>query len=83
MAAVTKTVPTLVFSKFAADKIANVVPKDVEQSDAPAVKAVNRLIFCGQKSGIRTKDSAIGTRIPVTATRTERTKFCFSNFKSV
>lgn len=83
MAAATRTVPILVRSNFAADRMAYVVPREVEQREAPAVNAVSRLIVGDQRSGIRINDKAMGTKIPVNATRTEITKYCLSNVRSV
>jgi hypothetical protein len=43
MAAPTRTTPTRVLCKLAEDRIANVVPRDVEHREAPAEKAANGL----------------------------------------
>lgn len=83
MAAATRTVPILVRSSRDAERIAYVVPKEVEQREAPAVNAVRGVIVGDQNIGMRIKDNAIGRRMPVKATRTEMMKYCLSNFKSV
>jgi hypothetical protein len=76
IAAVTSTVPTREECNFAADRIAYVVPIEVEHNDALAVNAVKALICSGRNNSKSTKDSAIGNKIPVIATATESPNVC-------
>lgn len=81
IAAVTRTVPTLVVFNFTEDRIANVVPREVDDNAAPAAKAVN--LNTPAPSGMRINDNAMGRQIPVKATRMAGIKVCLSNFTSV
>jgi hypothetical protein len=82
IAAVTKTVPTLVEVNLAADRTANVVPKDVEQSEAPAANAASLLIVA-ENIGMSKNDKAMGSKMPVHATRIASSKVCLSKTKSM
>src|SRR5450756_775317 len=73
MAAPTSTTPTRVCCIPAEDKIANVVPKEVEHSEAPAEKpasglgyAAPELLEKGKTS--KMKDKAMGIKRPIVAT---------------
>jgi len=83
MAAVTSTAPTLVEVNWAVERIANVVPSEVEESAAPAAKALSLLTSVDVNKGIRSNERAIGARIPVNATRIDGPKVCFRRCKSV
>jgi hypothetical protein len=83
IAAVTRTVPSLVEASWACWRIANVVPKEVEESDAPAVKAVIKLIFVGWTIFISRNDNEMGSNIPVNATTMLGTKACFNKYRFV
>ena len=66
MAAVTRTVLSLVDVSFEADKIANVVAMEVDASDTPAAKAVKLHGSVGVNKG-RRKDNPMGKTIPISA----------------
>lgn len=72
MAAPTRMTPTRLFCKLAEERIANVVPRDVEHSDAPAENAANGLGYnvpalLENGSASRVKDKAIGNDKPTVA----------------
>lgn len=69
IAAVLRTTPILVFTNPLVLRTANVVPRLVEQSAAPAAKAWRGVALASLR---RTKDKAIGNEMPVSATATER-----------
>src|SRR5271154_1192435 len=83
MAAVTRTVPSLVAESFAADRIAKVVPSEVDERDAPAANAVRDDTFVDVNSGMRMKDKAIGNPIPVIATSMDGMSVSLSNSRFV
>ena len=78
MAAVTRTVPTRVDVKLAAERMAKVVPNDVDDNAAPAANAISLVIPVDVNNGMRRKDSAIGTKIPVIAINIDGTNVCLS-----
>lgn len=88
MAAPTSTTPALVFCMPADERIAKVVPKDVEQSEAPAENAargvgyaVPELVEKGKLS--KMKDNAMGISKPIVATDIDMYAVFFSDAKSV
>ena len=83
MAAVTRTVPSLVVVSFAADRIAKVVPSEVDERDAPAANAVRDDTFVDVNRGMRMKDKAIGNPIPVIATSMDGMSVSLSNSRFV
>jgi hypothetical protein len=62
--------------KFAAERMAKVVPNDVDDNAAPAANAVSLLIPVDVNSGMRRKDNPIGTEIPVIAIKIDGTNVC-------
>jgi len=83
MAAVTRTVPSLVVVSFEAERIAKVVPSEVDDRDAPAANAVRNDTFVGVNRGMRMKDKAIGNPIPVIATIMDGMSVSSSNSRFV
>jgi hypothetical protein len=67
IAALVRTVPTSVLASPALDRMVRVVPREVAESEAPAVK----LCKSDAPKGISKKDRTIGKIIPVTAIRRE------------
>jgi len=65
MAAVMRIVPIFVEFRFAADRIVNVVPKDVDDKATPAAKAFNGSTLVGENIGISRNESAMGNMTPV------------------
>jgi hypothetical protein len=80
IAAVTRTVPALVLISFSRNRIAHIIPNEVDDSAAPDAIAVRLSIV---EIGIRRNDRRKGKMTPVAATRTEGMKFCLSNLNSV
>ncbi|CAL3972239.1 unnamed protein product [Diplocarpon coronariae] len=77
IAAPTSTTPTFVLCNPAEDRIANVVPREVEQSEAPAENAASGLGYVVPErpekgNARRIKDRARGIRRPTVATDIER-----------
>ena len=72
--------PSRVFTNPAAERIVNVVPREVADNAAPAAKHCRGV---AEVSRARRKDSAMGRRMPVIATRVERGRFRRSGGREV
>lgn len=78
MAALESTTPNRLSVRPLVDSTVKVVPREVEQSAAPAANA------CTGESGIRprrTKEMPMGAAMPVRATPEERDRFAFKALK--
>jgi hypothetical protein len=83
IAAAITTVLIRVVDNCVAESIAKVVPKDVDEEAAPAAKALSRVISSGRNKGIRRNDRAIGSNMPVIATRADGIIRVLSRLRSV
>jgi len=80
MAAIDKTIPNRLLTRPLGLNRVKAVPRLVEQSAAPATKALRGLVSAMPS---KYKDKAIGKRIPVTATATGSSRFFVRATKNV